>query len=399
MKKINEGLNRCDIYVSIWCLYLLQDILYPQGYINQILQFVVIFWSLVVSCKYLFKWYGNTMLLKSANLLVFMFTVYGIIYLYSEPVVFVFGGSPASYYYLQYAYNSLLPIYVFYHYSKLGYLTETKIKIYFLALFLIAIPNYFLNYSRLLNANQYGKTEFTNNVGYTFLSLFPMVVFFYRRRLLQYLFSALLMIFILSSMKRGAILIGAICLLFFLITNWKTSKRGGRIFLVVLSVLLLISAIWYVEYLLDNSDYFVRRLQDTKNMDSSGRDFLFNRIIKCYWNEGSLLNLLFGYGANSTIRFAGNYAHDDWLETLCNNGIVGMMLLINWFLCIIKEVKSSRHLIDKYMFYAYVLIFLIVFLKSFFSMSIMGMELGLVILIGYLTYKTKSGHVYNSLYR
>ena len=237
-------------------------------------------------------------------------------------------------------------------------------------------------------ADIYGRTEFTNNVGYTFLALMPMLYMFNKKPIVQYVLASILLLFIVMSMKRGAIVIGTLCFSQFLYQNWKSSSRAkDRLLIVLLTLSILVVAYYFVSNMLEHSDLFLRRLEATKEMDSSGRDDLVSIIWKKYWASISVISLLLGNGANSTISFAGNYAHQDWLETLCNNGVVGVGILLSFYITFLKTILSRRLLnCQKYLKAAFLMLFLICIMKTIFSMSIQGMEISITMMIGFLNY-------------
>lgn len=383
-------INRCDIYVCIWALYTMQGILYPQGFINQLLQFIMLFWALYVSCRYLLP--NNLMprLMRAASLLVYMYVIYGLIYLFSgHPAYSGDSASPATYVYLQNSLKSLLPIFLFYHYSINGYLTEKRLRVYLLLLTVVSIMSFQHNKSVILLSSS-SRTEITNNMAYSFLGLIPMAYLYYKKPIWQFVFLSVLLFFILIGMKRGAILIGAICFLYFIYEMWKSAKNFKQRFLILLLSIAIISFIvWRIMVLLETSDYFVYRIAETLAGDSSGRDTLATAIWTEFWKRSSVLNILFGHGANSTIAFAGNYAHMDWLETLCNNGFIGVFILLYFYYSMLKETLKVNRKTCPHLRTVFLMLFLIAFLKTLFSMSIQSMGLSTTIMIGYLMYVSK----------
>lgn len=384
--KIN--INRCDLYIILWAMYSFQGIIYSQGIINQMLQFLMLVWCIVACLRYIINLICMPRLLRVTSLLVYMYLIYGLIYIcYSQPVTFENGDSLASYYYLQQSYNSLLPIFLFYKYSKDGYITEKRLRVYFFMFVVVAICNFQHSYQEKLLADLYGRTEFTNNVGYTFLSLMPMLYLFNKKPVVQYVLLSIVLAFIIMSMKRGAIVIGILCFFQILYQNWKNSSRAkDRQLIFVLTLLILGVVCWYVNNMLENSEYFVRRLKATEEMDSSERNDLVSIIWEKYWTNISVFSLLLGNGANSTISFAGNYAHQDWLETLCNNGVVGIGILLSFYITFLKSAFLKKNKCKKSLKPIFKMLFLICIMKTIFSMSIQGMEISITLMIGFLSY-------------
>lgn len=383
-----KRINRCDLYICLWAIYNLQGFLYPQGIINQTAQMLMLFWCITVSSKYFINGKQLPRLLKITVVLVCMYFIYGLIYmLHSQPVTFEEGGSPASYYYLQQSLNSLLPIFLFYSYTKRGYITEKRLRVYFFLFVIVAICTFQHLHQEQVLTDLYGRTEFTNNVGYTFLSLMPMLYLFNKKPIVQYLLASIVLLFIVMSMKRGAIVIGAMCFFHFFYQNWKNSSRTkDRLLIVLLTLLLFGVAYYYVSNMLEHSDLFLKRLEATQDMDSSGRDDLVSIIWMKYWNNIGVVSLLLGNGANSTISFAGNYAHQDWLETLCNNGVVGVGILLSFYITFLKTALSQRLNSQNYLKSAFLMLFIICIMKTIFSMSIQGMDISITMMIAFLNF-------------
>lgn len=390
-------LNRCDVYVFLWAIYTLQGFLYPQGLINQFLQMVMIFWCATVSIKYFINYQRIPHLLKTTIMLVYMYMIYGLIYMvFSKPVVFDSGDSPASYYYLQQSLNSLLPIFLFYQYSKKKFLTETRLRAYLLFFIIIDFCAFQHSYQEKLISDLYGRTDFTNNVSYSFLALMPMLYFYKKKPLFQYLLASVLLMAIMMGMKRGAIVIGALCFFQFLYLNWKNaSKTNEKMIICLLTVLIMIVAWWYISDVLANNDYFIKRLQATEEMDSSGRDDLVKIIWNKYWLNIDVVTLFLGNGANATIAFAGNYAHQDWLETLCNNGLLGICILLSFYVRFFMSAMSNKHNINNIMSSAFKMLFIICIMKTLFSMSIQGMDLPVTLMLGFLSFYRNENTVIN----
>lgn len=317
--------------------------------------------------------------------------------IFSEPVFFDTGEKPASYYYIQQSMNSLLPIFLFYHYSKKGFLTEERLRIYLILFIIVSICDFQHSYQEKLISDVYGRTEFTNNVSYSFLALMPMLYLYNKKPLFQYLLASMVLMFIMMGMKRGAIIIGALCFFQFLYLNWKNaSKSNDKMFICLLTILIIVAVCWYVNYLLASSDYLLQRLQATEEMDSSGRDDLVKTIWSNYWLRINVFTLLLGNGANSTIAFAGNYAHQDWLETLCNNGLIGIICLLSFYINFYKlAISKSLHSANIIMSSIFKMLFFICIMKTLFSMSIQGMEMPITLMIGFLIFYKNENTIIN----
>ena len=115
------------------------------------------------------------------------------------------------------------------------------------------------------------------------------------------------------GMKRGAILLGAILAIYFLYHSLKEASQKEKLYLLLLSLVASILILLVVQDLMANSAYFQRRVEQTLEGNASGRDSIYSLLWYSFLENGSLFHCLFGFGADATITFAGNYAHNDWL--------------------------------------------------------------------------------------
>lgn len=387
-----KRINRCDVFILLNILYSMQGLLYPQGVINQLLQMVIILWSLTIAVKYLFLRKHNSRLLKATSWLVFMYVIYGTILLFWGDSYIPYAGEfPSKYIYLQVSLRSLLPIYVFYHYSYRGFLSSQRIRIYGLFLLASLMPMfYFRQMQNLLYVN---KNEVTNNMGYDFLSLLPLCCFFYKRPIIQYILLSITLLFIVMAMKRGAIVIAGFCVVLLIYGNIFSKGYKYKVINILYSVLIIIGAVYFISHMIATSDYFALRFENTLSGDTSGRDDIFEAIWNSVQNETNLFYFLLGRGADSTWGIAGVYAHNDWLETVCNNGLLGVFILLNFYYTIVKDAHYLRITTVKFIYTSYIILFLILLLKTFFSMSIQNMDISQSLLLGYFAFlisKTKN---------
>lgn len=386
-----KQINRCDIFIALNVLYSMQGVLYPNGVINQILQLVIIIWGLLVFSKYLFSSLCRIRLLKATTALVLMYCLYGgILILFGNPLITNIPSAPSRYIYLQVSLRSLLNIYVFYHYASIGILSASRIRIYALLLLLSMIPRYYYNQAQIMYMSN--RDEVTNNMGYTFLAILPSLFFFYKKPLLQYVLLSTTMFFMIMAMKRGAIAIGSLVIVLLVCCNIFSKKNKHKFWTILLTIFLIFGAVFVVLNLLSENGYFLSRIEQTLDGDSSGRDEIYGQLWQKIRNEQSVIYMLFGRGADSTWALAGNYAHQDWLETLCNNGLVGCLLLLSFFVSLFQDAFYSRKVFMKNFFMSYIVLLIIIFCKTMFSMSIQSLDISLSAVLGYFTFWKGRSH-------
>lgn len=370
-------LNIANLYILFWCIYFLQGVLYAKG---SIISQVILALLLLVSFYNFYcvsRYRDLPSYFKGLNVLLMMFTLYGG-WLILVGDKFPLGGSNISY--LKQIYISLLPIYSSYMYTKKQLLTD-KILMYWIPIWLLlATCSFYFNRQQVL-IDRYDDEEITNNIGYTFLALMPAMILFRKRPILAFVGIFYCLFFILMGMKRGAIGIGGLVFCYFVFRMYKGGNLKMRLWIFCISFVVIMLLWNVVESLIFNSDYFAARIEMTLEGNTSGRDALANILLDHFWNETNFGVILFGNGADATLRIASNYAHNDWIEILINQGLIGTGVYLMYF---ILFIKSWRRL--KYNYSAYTgvgLILLIAFLQTLFSMSYGSMEIYLTISLGY----------------
>lgn len=356
------------IYIALLCIYNLQGILYTSGgIVSQVLLAIILIWSFYhfIVANYSFK---LPKVMKVLSALVMIWTGYGIINLFSDRII---SWIP-SYFYLKNIYNSLLPIYAFYVFAKRGQLTERVLTGWFYVFVIIGIANYFRAQQAVLEISW--RDEVTNNAGYMILSMLPLLPLLHRKPLVQYAILAVLMYFVLYGFKRGAIIVGVVSVLFFLFSNYRTNhltkegKKGRQFLRVLLTVVIVVAAVYAVKQVITTSDYFNERMERTLEGDSSGRDRLYSEAKALIFNQTNPILFLFGYGADATLKYLGNYAHNDWYEIAIDNGLWMVVLYVIYWVVMMFYIISIRKTNPK----AHLMIglfFIIYFMKTLFSMS------------------------------
>ena len=385
MIKMRTTFNFCDLYFGGWCLYYLQGNLYSSGGIfSQTLLFCLLIVSMYVFIKENIRG-GLPLFIKNVNILLAMFALYGLWLMLCGEKMYINSEIVSNFTYLKEVCNSLLPVFVFYHCARVGILTEKRLRMYSLFAIGVAYLSCIHNYNSMLQEallRGSSRTEFTSNVGYEFVRILPLVCVWRKHIFVQYLLLFIVSCFVFMAMKRGAILILCMCLMFFFGMGIKSLKGKRRLW----ALGLLFLACWIGGYYLfsfyENSVHFQTRVMATLDGDSSGRDNLFLSLFEA-WTNFDFFSLIFGRGANATIEIIGNYAHNDWLELLINQGLLGCILYGIYFLCLYMEVKKAKGKDIKLPLF---LVFLILFMSSLFSMSYNSISYGLSLSLGYCLY-------------
>ena len=318
--------------------------------------------------------------MEALNVLLVLFTFYGI-------ALILYGNNTAGFpeidkkSFLKYIYISLLPIYAFYGLTKQGRFSEKIIRFWVPVLIVVAFYS-FIHYENQM-LEELGKTAeegLTNNQSYLFLAILPSLLFI-ERPLLRYAYLAICVIFIVISMKRGAMLVGFICLLWFIFFSFGTIGKKYRvwgIFAIILAGVITYN-ILYSE--LSDNAYFLMRYNDTLEGYSSGRDNLYTKAIHAFFNDYDVFSFLFGKGAYASLQVLGKFAHNDWLEILVCQGLIGFVIYIRyWFLFIKTSLHNGQ---EKSLITAFRMAILIMFMTSLYSMSYSSTPFAISMVIGY----------------
>lgn len=375
-------LTLSNIYLLLVALWQLQDVLYEGGNVlSKVIIALFVLLSLLIAF-YTVLHYRLPKYFLGLNMLLGLFTIYGLIHIAttSGDYVWAFGTDVANYTYLLSIYLSLLPIYVFYLLTIRGELSQRKIQLWVIVILIISIAKY----SAYMAGSTIGKDDgITNNFGYLFVGIISLLVFFNNKTILQYILLAISMVFVMLSMKRGAILVAFSSLIPFSIMLWKQSSKLKRIVLCAFIILFVVGGIYFTYHLLQTNEYFVTRIEDTKGGDSSFRDYLYSQLWYHFKNEPSLLTIIFGAGANATLRITENYAHNDWLEILTNQGLFGIMIYLLYWMRLWLSYRECKKIPELNIAQSGILIFMVAsFMMTIFSMSYANLSIGLTMTLG-----------------
>lgn len=372
------------MYLCLWILYNLQGTLYTSGaLLSRLLLLAILTISFIDFFKLVSK-RDTPLLLKGLNVLVVVFTIYGIIHIMFGEAILVDELEYPTYGFLKSIYSSLLPLYSFYLYTKEGYFSLSDLRRWIFVFFLVVIVQYFRNQNDLISQLELQgsfRNEVTNNSGYLFLSLIPAMIAFYHKPILQYLGLSICLLFIIMAMKRGVMLISVFVILYFFHSSIKSNKGAKGLWYLILVFAIIYGGWLFISKDMMQSDYFLLRLQSTLDLDSSGRDFIYSFFWDYFLNRSSFLEMLFGHGAWATASLGPNFAHNDWIELLFNQGIISVILYMAYWIRYIKTIRDESYELESHQIL--VMFFIITFLKSLFSAGYSDMSVYSNCLLGF----------------
>lgn len=377
--KIRGIVNQLNVSVVLFFLYFLQGVVYPSG--SFLSQSIILIYLLMG-----FVSFGGALLYRKNPWVVVVWEMFYLLlalsFLVSPPTVlgtkYEAIGQVSTFDQFKGITICVLSFFVSYYVALKKNVSEKNIIFIFFAFFLLSIIRFF--YSIGLHSD---REFFTNNSGYFVVLILPFLPFVFRKHQLLGFISAILMSYlVISSSKRGAIVCLILGLLVFLYFYYKNRKlKFANVFSFVL--LLLVSSYFIYETILAN-EYLLSRLEYTQESGIGTRSVAYGVLWQHWLNDTNILTILFGNGMSSTVSVWGNFAHNDWLELLISNGIVGVVLYAIFFVLFIVYVRNMQ-LDSVYKSSAYLCI-LIWLLKTIFSMgytdtvhAIITMLLGLIV--------------------
>lgn len=379
--------NPCNRYFFLWTLFNLKGFLYQDGsIINQSILMLIMLISMyeIINFFKTIKTNSSTFF-RSLNYIILMYTVYGLILLITDgTTVFSQYGDPySSISFTASVWIILIPIYVTYLYTVQGYLRLNMLQKWMVVFVLTGIIQFYTFQHQMMTLfleQGSNRTEAQNGAGYILLSIIPGMLV-YKRKLFSYFGIAICIAFIIMAMKRGAILISAIALLLIIVRDFKTASNANKFAVFGLVLIGLVMLFNFVESMMETSDYFNARIEATLEGDSSGRDIIYQKYWNTYLYDSNFFQWAVGRGAMSTLKYGNIYAHNDWIEILFCHGFVGLLIFMNFWKRLFIESRSPYR--SEPSRFCLFLLFSIFFLKSFFSMSIVGMPIYATTMMGF----------------
>lgn len=211
--------------------------------------------------------------------------------------------------------------------------------------FLIVCFNFYLTLVHKVNLlGVDGFYKHSNNAGYGFVVIMPLLVYVFRRKktllniLLLFSYTA-----VLFSSKRGAILMFTLLLTLFIYNT--INKQKSSIKKIGISIFSIIFLCFFSYIISDKIENILYRFSAS---GGSGRDLMYEALLDKVLN-GNIIQIVFGHGFFSTsettrsVLGTGQMAHNDFLEIIHDLGILGIiffMLLYSYVIKIYFRIKK-----------------------------------------------------------
>jgi hypothetical protein len=356
----HSNIDLIDCFIGIYLIYSLQGILYTSG---SILSQAALLIFLLIGLSSLIKASLTKNNPKVIYVWIAFYVVNVIAFLLSEKDVYGLDvGHTSTFNQFKEISIVMLSIFVPFMSTKSNGISDKYIQSLAIIFCIYSFMRFFFSADEL--SASLSRDRFTNNAGYVLVCVLPYIPFLLKRN--KILTSVLLLIVsvtIVISAKRGAIVCLGVSVLFSWIYYFR--KNVSSIRNILLPSVLIIGLIYisYESYLSD--DYLQGRIEQME--DNEGRMIIYERLWSHWVEDQNLFTMIFGNGIAQTIPIAGISAHNDWLELLIDNGLVGVILYLLIFVYLFIYVYKSS--LDFYFRWSAYLCLIIWVLKTIFSMG------------------------------
>lgn len=369
-----------NIYVALLLVCNLLDAVMGSGPVQTLCRYTILIWSFAYYIKTVANFLREPAVVKALSIFYLSLAIYGIIVLVEGKNFQALTNPIVPVNYLYKTSWSLLPIFAFYNFAKKGLLTKQFMLKWVYACVVVATISYYFEMLHGL-ARHEGEEEATNNGGYIIVSLLPMFIFLKDRSWPQYLLLAGALLLAFLSMKRGSVLVGLVAVAVYFWYLLKNSKKTTKAKVFVALIIASFGILYVFDRLSTTSEYFQERVDETMEGDSSGRDFIHGFLIDYYMTQYTPTEQLVGRGGNATLEVLGQFAHNDWIELGINQGLLGMLLYLFFWIAFVKLLMNRS--VPPEVKTALAMIFVIYFLKTFFSMSYSAYTFYAAMVFGY----------------
>ena len=337
-----------------------------SGLVQTLCRYTIIIWSFAYYIKTVANFQKEPAVVKALSIFYLSLAIYGTIALVEGKTLYTPSTPIVPMNYIYKTSWSLLPIFAFYNFAKKGLLTKQFMLKWIYACVVVATISYYFGMLQSL-ARHEGEEEATNNGGYIIVSLLPMFIFLKDQSKQQYLLLAGALLLTFLSMKRGAILVAGIAVTVYFWYLFRNSKKSRKIQVFVALMVAALGVFYVYDRLSTTSEYFQERVDETMEGETSGRDFIQGFLIDYYMTQYTPTEQLVGRGGNATLDVLGQFAHNDWIELGINQGLLGMLLYLFFWIAFAKTILKRD--VPPKVKTALAMVFEMYFLKTFFSMS------------------------------
>lgn len=252
-------------------------------------------------------------------------------------------------------------VYLFFYTVSLRYNIDRHIPKFIITFAIISAILFIKNY---MSNNAIGHTDWHYVESYYLITLFPAIILLKNRP--RYALMILVIVCAIISGKRtGFITSVAIIVLYTLMIGRNISKKIQTIFLGTIILFTLYFAL--NQFIGDKIDFIIERIANIKEDDGSGRGEMYSDMYKLITDNEDIKSLIFGKGYNEVINSKmsnGFSAHNEFIETAYDFGILGLLIFVTIFVAIIRLYNKTKGQTEKVAIFISLIIFFVFSLTS-----------------------------------
>lgn len=307
-----------------------------------------------------------------------------LIFLGDDVIWLTTGRNLRKYLYIIWLIPSLLSVFPVYVFTCRGQLSEKGMKILFFIFLATSIYGFYgalkeqMMYAAMMHT---GQEEYTITAVYSFLSLLPLIVLFKKNQVLQFILLGLMFFYFIMSSKRGAIILAGISSILLILSMVFHNSNKKKIIAIVMTAILMVVAFVFINHQIETSAYFSARLDQTVDGYTSRREEYVKIILDYYFNNTTIVQFFTGIGAQGTLSVNESFAHNDWVAILLEQGLIGALFYLLYWLTFIYTWVKSRVNYDAFVVIG--LLIVVGFGKTLFSMYYLPISAEMMISSGY----------------
>lgn len=176
---------------------------------------------------------------------------------------------------------------------------------------------------------------------YFSLGLFPFALLILKNKTLKNISICLVFFAVFFSGKRTGLLAFVLAFVVYMIIDEYLSSRKNliSIFKTLFIIIVVLLLFYFISYYFDEqySLGIYKRLNNLFEDGGSGRDVIYKTVWESY-KEAPVFYKLFGHGMAATGEITLAYAHNDFLEILYNYGLIALIMIVVFYLQLIKRI-------------------------------------------------------------
>lgn len=350
--------------LAIYVLYSLQGVLYRSG---SVLSQVLLLIFLLIGVYGLFSSFSQPKRNpRFVNIWAIFFILLTITFIVSPMVVYGTVNEAMGQMSTFGQYKNIifvcLSFFAVHCFAKRGATTDKYMFYVSAAMIVVAVLRYI--YAMRLLQQEY-MDDFQNNAAYNIVVVIPFLPYiFNKQKLIATLLAIGSIALILYAAKRGAI----VCLIVSILTTIIYLLRRSRMasFKQVLIIALAVGIGALMFHLTMQNEFLLDRIEETQDGNIGTREIAYSMLWN-NWLKEDIFTQIFGSGLLQSVNVWGNSAHNDWLELLTDNGLLGVLIYLLFFIYLFKYINkmTGNNLLQLSILLATV----ILLTKSMFSMG------------------------------